>query len=172
MKYLTPKQEKFCNLYLETGNASKAYRGAYSCDKMKDTTVNRKAAELLKNGKITAEVRLMQSELKKTSDIKKEAILEELSCIAFSTIEDYVKFDGKRLEFKSFEELTEKQLRAIESIRHTKYGIEIRLHGKNWTIERICRILGFDKPEELNLQLNKLSESDLDTIIEKLLSQR
>jgi len=30
MKKLTPKQEKFCQLYVELGNASDAYRGAYN----------------------------------------------------------------------------------------------------------------------------------------------
>ena len=43
MKGLTIKQENFCNYYIESGNASDAYRRAYSCEKMKDETVNRKA---------------------------------------------------------------------------------------------------------------------------------
>lgn len=51
---LTPKQEMFCLTYLETGNASAAYRSAYNIAKMKSGTVNRKAKELLDNGKITA----------------------------------------------------------------------------------------------------------------------
>lgn len=44
---LTLKQEKFCNYYLECGNASEAYRRAYSCDKMKSEIINIKACELL-----------------------------------------------------------------------------------------------------------------------------
>ena len=31
---LTPKQEKFCQLYIELGNASEAYRQSYDCSKM------------------------------------------------------------------------------------------------------------------------------------------
>lgn len=30
---LTPKQEKFCQLYIELGNASEAYRQSYDCSK-------------------------------------------------------------------------------------------------------------------------------------------
>ncbi|WFE85066.1 terminase small subunit [Parabacteroides chongii] len=45
---LTIKQENFCNYYLECGNASEAYRRAYSCSKMKDESVNSRAYELLK----------------------------------------------------------------------------------------------------------------------------
>lgn len=53
---LTPKQEAFVLAYIETGNASEAYRRAYDAARMKDATVNRKAKELLDNGKITARV--------------------------------------------------------------------------------------------------------------------
>ena len=43
---LTIKQEKFCNLYIELGNASEAYRQSYNCEKMKPESVNNKAYEL------------------------------------------------------------------------------------------------------------------------------
>lgn len=51
---LTPKQEKFCQLYIELGNASEAYRQAYDVKNMKPETVKRKSQELLSNGTITA----------------------------------------------------------------------------------------------------------------------
>jgi hypothetical protein len=53
---LTPKQETFVLAYLETGNASEAYRRAYDSGKMLPGTINRKAFELLENGKITARI--------------------------------------------------------------------------------------------------------------------
>ncbi|MGU9998175.1 terminase small subunit, partial [Bordetella avium] len=37
---LTPKQEAFALAYVETGNASEAYRRAYSAERMKPETVN------------------------------------------------------------------------------------------------------------------------------------
>ncbi len=51
---MTPKQEAFCLAFIETGNASEAYRQAYDADGMKPTTINRKAKELIDNGKIGA----------------------------------------------------------------------------------------------------------------------
>lgn len=51
---MTPKQENFCQLYIELGNASEAYRRAYNASAMSTASVNRKAKELLDNGKITA----------------------------------------------------------------------------------------------------------------------
>lgn len=168
LKNLTIKQENFCQAYIETGNASEAYRRAYSCGKMKDSVINTKACELLKNGKVAVRVRELQGELKKSSDIKKAAILEELSCLVFSDIRDYVTFDGTTLKFKSFDSLTDKQARAIESIKKSKTGIEIKLHGKSWSIERVCKMLGYDAAKDLNLNFERLPEEQLDQIINEL----
>ena len=60
---LTPKQEAFARAYVETGNASEAYRKIYNASRMKPETVNRKAKELLDNGKITARVDELRARL-------------------------------------------------------------------------------------------------------------
>ena len=49
---LTPKQEAFCLAYIETGNASEAYRRAYDAENMKSETINRNAFALMGNSKI------------------------------------------------------------------------------------------------------------------------
>lgn len=51
---LTPKQVSFCHRYLESGNASEAYRQCYSAEKAKSEAINRSAKELLDNPKIAA----------------------------------------------------------------------------------------------------------------------
>lgn len=51
---LTPKQEAFCLAYMETGNASEAYRQAYATGTASIATVNRSAKELIDNPKIAA----------------------------------------------------------------------------------------------------------------------
>lgn len=54
---LTIKQENFCKKFIETGNASEAYRLCYAVGKTtKESTVNRSAKELLENPKITTRV--------------------------------------------------------------------------------------------------------------------
>ena len=62
---LTPKQERFARKYVVIGNASEAYRLVYNSENMKPATINRKAKELLDNGKIAAmidKVKLEQSD--------------------------------------------------------------------------------------------------------------
>lgn len=57
---LTQKQEAFCLAYIETGNASEAYRRAYDAEKMKPETVTKRASELLSNGEVTGRVEQLQ----------------------------------------------------------------------------------------------------------------
>lgn len=53
---LTIKQEKFCMVYIETGNASKAYRQAYNAENMKEASINVNASKLLADAKITLRI--------------------------------------------------------------------------------------------------------------------
>lgn len=53
---MTPKQEKFCQLYVELGNASEAYRQAYDASKMQPPTINVKACQMLAQDKISVRV--------------------------------------------------------------------------------------------------------------------
>ena len=146
---LTIKQEKFCHVYMETGNASEAYRQAYSCSQMKPETINRKAKELIDNGKVTARLQVLKEKLQEVSNVKKERLLYELEAITTSKITDYVEFDGYKVRFKSFDELTDQQVRAIESIKQNEKGeIELKLHGKSWSTDRIAKLLGYDAPKK------------------------
>lgn len=75
---LTPKQEEFCQKYIELGNASKAYREVYSTQGMKPETVNRKAKELMDNGKITARIAELQEQHTERHKITVDDLLAEL----------------------------------------------------------------------------------------------
>ena len=151
---LTIKQENFCNKYLESGNASEAYRCAYSCSKMKAKTITRKALELMENGIITARIKELQSELKAKSDITKDDILNEYKKIAFSSIASFHKTWVTREEL---ENLTEQQKSCIKSIKsRTRKTITdkgdlveidevcIELHDKLKALDSIVKIMGFE----------------------------
>lgn len=75
---MTPKQEKFCTLYVELGNASEAYRQAYDAARMKDATINRKAKELLDNGKITARLAELKASHAERHDMTVDRIRDML----------------------------------------------------------------------------------------------
>ncbi|MCT8543939.1 terminase small subunit [Glaesserella parasuis] len=78
---LTPKQEKFCQLYIELGNASEAYRQSYDCSKMSNETINTKAKELLKNGPITVRLDELRSSHQQRHNITVDNLLGKLERI-------------------------------------------------------------------------------------------
>ncbi|GJJ95951.1 MULTISPECIES: terminase small subunit [Enterobacter cloacae complex] len=78
MSNLTLKQEAFCQAYIETGNASEAYRKAYNAERMKPEVVNVKAAELLNNGKITVRVDELRGEHRQRHNLTVDDLIEEL----------------------------------------------------------------------------------------------
>ena len=78
MANLTPKQERFCQLYIELGNASEAYRQSYDASKMKPETINTKAKELLNNGKITVRIEELKAEHKERHNITVDDLIAEL----------------------------------------------------------------------------------------------
>ena len=79
MPMLTPKQEGFCQSYVETGNASEAYRQNYNATKMQPDTINRKAKELIDNGKNTARIETFQATHAKRHNITIDTITDELN---------------------------------------------------------------------------------------------
>lgn len=78
MARLQPKQEKFCQLYIELGNASEAYRQAYDTSRMKSETVGRKAQELLKHGIITAYIKELRVVHRERHNITVDDLIAEL----------------------------------------------------------------------------------------------
>jgi len=75
---LTPKQEKFAQVYVQTGNASEAYRQAYDAEKMKPETITVAASKLLANYNVTTRVQQIREELAKASQIGLKELLQEL----------------------------------------------------------------------------------------------
>lgn len=78
MSNLTLKQEAFCQAYIETGNASEAYRKAYQAEGMKPEVVNVKAVELLKNGKVSVRVDELKGEHRDRHNLTVDDLIREL----------------------------------------------------------------------------------------------
>lgn len=138
---LTIKQENFCNYYIECGNASEAYRRAYSCGSMKDETVNRMAYDLINNRKIAARVAELQAEQKAKSDVSKEEIIRLCT--------DVIR--GKNVTDVLEDRSGRKSARTI---------------SKTWAVERLCKMLGFDSATEV-----KLKQDDEDMTRDEILKE-
>lgn len=75
---LTLKQENFCLAYLETGNASEAYRMAGYSSGMSDKTVNEAANRLLKNSKVVARLKTLREPIIERHKITVDDLIKEL----------------------------------------------------------------------------------------------
>lgn len=70
MASLTPKQEAFVLVYLETGNASAAYRRSYNAESMTEEAINVEASRLLKNPKIALRLGVVQQRVQAKAEAK------------------------------------------------------------------------------------------------------
>ena len=77
MSELNPKQEKFCQLYVQLGNASEAYRQAYNST-AKPESVHVRASEHLSNSKISVRVDEIREALRANHGITLQDLLKEL----------------------------------------------------------------------------------------------
>ena len=163
---LTKKRELFCKEYVKSGSGSTAYRKAYDTSKSTDKSIHESASKLLKHPKIAPRIRFLQGITSEVAEkkfrIDSEEILKHLDILRSSRIDEYIEFvdvetvigfdevemedikaTHQKLQFKTFDKLTEEQLMCIESIRNTRNGIELKLHGKDWSIEKISKHIGF-----------------------------
>lgn len=153
---LTAKQEKFCNYYLECGNASEAYRRAYSCSKMKPETVNRMAFDLMNNRKIAARIEELRAGMEQRSNFTKDNAVSILRDIATANVTDvFVVNQGKNyttILVKDLSTLPMNVQRAIMSVKSSDKGFEVKLYSKIDAIERLSKLLGWDEPVKADVK--------------------
>ena len=75
---LTIKQEAFARAYVETGNASEAYRRAYDSSKMKPESVYESASRLLADVKITARLAELREPIMQRHNVTVDSLVLEL----------------------------------------------------------------------------------------------
>ena len=76
---LTPKQEAFAMVYVETGNASEAYRTAYDVDNnTSNNSISVEASKLKNNPKITLRIEELQELAQERHSITVDSLTDEL----------------------------------------------------------------------------------------------
>ena len=76
---LTPKQVVFAMVYVETGNASEAYRTAYDvASTTTDNTINSQAWKLRKKPKIAQRILELQESMRKRHEVTIDGLTKEL----------------------------------------------------------------------------------------------
>lgn len=169
---MTPKQEHFARLYVETGNASEAYRQAYNAENMKPETVTNEAYKLLQSPDISAMVDDLKAEARQRHRVTVDDLLHELeqaraaalaaptpqSSAAVSATMGKAKMLGllvDKAEIKAEAEIQEKPPSRIEAIvdslteeeKKAILDLASETHGGKWdavTLADIAAVTGKD----------------------------
>lgn len=120
---LTLKQEAFSRAYVETKNASEAYRRSYDCADMKEATIRRKAKYLMDNPKIKARIAELGKAAADKHELTVERVLKEMMALGFYDMTEILETgaDGK-ITMKDPRELPEDLRRAMVSIKPVEIG--------------------------------------------------
>jgi len=144
---LTIKQERFAYEYvINGGNASAAYRSAYDADNMKPETINKRASELLLDGKITGRIEHIRAKARERNDIKLDRVIQEIAATAFL---DPIEVFNDDWTPKTLSEIEEQARRAIVGIKKRVVAgevieetIEVKLADKLAALDKLMKHLG------------------------------
>ena len=75
---LTIKQERFCMVYVETGNASEAYRQAYNAENMSNEAIGVEACRLLDHPSVALKVKELKSGHIKRHELTIDDLVKQL----------------------------------------------------------------------------------------------
>jgi len=151
-KKLTPKQVKFCRLYVLSGNATEAaIKAGYS--KRSAASIG---SENLTKPEIVEYLKKAQVNVSEELVINADSVLEELGYIAKSNIQNYYEKKGKKLIIKDITKLPRSAGAAIQSFKEdidedgNKVYI-IKLYDKVRACELLGKRLGLWK-DDINLK--------------------
>lgn len=106
---LTEQQQLFCLYYLQSFNATKAYKQAYGCDYK---TANANGSRLLVKDSIKTELNRLKAELQQEVYTDAKQLLNKLLQQAHADMKDYVEFGTKEIETGEFEEIVTDEIDA------------------------------------------------------------
>lgn len=168
MVKLTPKQEKFCLVYLKTGNASEAYRQAYDASNMKPESVNRKAKDVLDNVKITSRLAELNEKAVTDAVMTRQEALERLTNFARTDLSGLVEFgtfevghDGRgNPVIQSVWKIKDSVLQdpakmaAIAELTAGRDGIKIKTHSPLQAIQQLAKMQGWEAAAKIDHTTN------------------
>ena len=87
MRQLTMKQHKFVDEYINTGNASEAYRRAYDCKKSSNKTISIEATKLINSPNVALAVKREKERINRASRLGSKDIEDNLFSIFERSLE-------------------------------------------------------------------------------------
>ncbi len=149
MSKLTDKQERFVQELIKGKTQREAYKTAYNCVKMKDTTIDVKACELFKKDKIKVRYNTIHDRLVKEAEdesiVTAKEVLRELKKIGFADIKDYLSFttdesNNQRIQLFDSDKVDGRVIQEVSL--NSKGTFTFKLYDKLSALDKLAKHLG------------------------------
>ena len=150
---LTPKQEMFCQHYVDIGNASEAYRLSYNCANMKQSTVWDCACKLLANPKVAHRVEELMAKRAEETKVDRKRVEEVLMGIVDLDPAEmyYVDEETGKVRLKSPNQMPTRMRKALKKIKNKFGEITYEFNGKTEAAALLAKMNGWEAPTTVNL---------------------
>ncbi|OWK39535.1 terminase small subunit [Fimbriiglobus ruber] len=149
--HLTPKQEKFCQKYIELGNASEAYRQAYDAENMSPEAIHEEAYRLTIHPDVSLRIEDLRRLARKRHEVTADRVIAEYAKLAFLDIRKAFDEDGN---LKPIHEMDDDTAAAIA-------GLEVE-------VKRVAGSSSDDLESQAHGGALKRTYADLSTRIHKI----
>ena len=139
---LTPKQEKYAQMYVKYGSKTVAYKKAYNTENMKPESINRLAFEVHENVKVTSRIAEIQAELEKRNAMTLDKVIKSIADIATFDIAEIYDEDGK---IKPIHEMPKKARSAIQSLKTLELGDDKKGQARIRDVKVLNKLDAFEK---------------------------
>ena len=155
LKELNENQKAFCREYMMDWNATQAYMRVYGGE---EKVCAAASSRLLSNVNIKEYILLNKNKLEEMAGISRMKVLAEFMKLAFSNMSS---FHNSWMSRKEFDQLTDAELACISEIKNEtikgdnwdKEIVKIKLHDKQKALENINKMMGYNVPEEQNINI-------------------
>ena len=157
---LTPKQEKFCQYYVDTGYASEAYRMAYNTENMSYDSICQCASRMLNDLKITSRVAEIKRENEERSHVDRAKVEQVLmNIVGIDPAELYTQDEKTgKVRMKSPHQLPKRIRDGLQHITNNRGVIRYGFAGKTEAARLLGSWHGWDAPQQINVTGNITQE--------------
>lgn len=159
---LTEQQKMFCLYYLQSFDATKAYRLAYG---VKYDTANAHGYKMLSNVVVKKELTRLKAELQQDVHINTKDLIADLAKQAKADINDFVEYgqeiatddDGNDYirSYMRFKDMDEVDGTMIDNIKLGRDGVSVQLPNKQKAIELLLKHLVADDAPDTTKVINR-----------------
>ncbi|HMM30357.1 MAG TPA: terminase small subunit, partial [Clostridia bacterium] len=173
MTGLTTKQERFVQELIKGKSQREAYRLSYNAKNMSDATVDVKASELFKNGKVAVRYDELRGKVIKRAEeesvMSAVEVLKEIESIAKDNISNYLDFRTEKVmtgedeggnplfDYRTIVDLKDSRTINTKNVSEVSIGtngsFKFKTYCRDTALYKLAELLGVDKMRKAAQQL-------------------